>query len=82
MENRFRGKGLLDTKDSFKRGVFWLIDGGLLTVPFKEGATEGVAKSVKNYNHKLLWDYVKPAKCDKAFAFVLRHLVTHLRTSF
>ena len=50
-----------------KRGVFWLIDDELLAVPFEEGAVHGVAKSGKNYNHRLLWDYVKPPKCNKPF---------------
>lgn len=55
-----------------KRGVFWLIDGELLAVPFDENATLGIAKSGDNYNHRLLWDYVKPKKCNKSFDYYPR----------
>ncbi len=57
---------------NYKRGVFWLIDGELLTVPFDENATFGIAKSGDNYNHRLLWDHVKPKKCNKAFDYYPR----------
>lgn len=47
-----------------KKGVFWLIDGGLLAIPYAETSNSGIAKSVDNNNHRLLWDYVKPGKCN------------------
>ena len=34
--------------ENYKRGVFWLIDGELLAVPFDENATFGIAKSGDN----------------------------------
>ena len=54
------------------RGVFWLIDGELLAVPYDGNATEGIAKSGDNYNHRLLWEHVKPAKCNKDFDYYPR----------
>ena len=48
-----------------KRGVFWIVDGKLLAFPFDETAIDGVAKSGATYNHKLLWEHLKP--CNKPF---------------
>ena len=53
-------------------GVFWLIGGELLAIPFVAGATEGLAKSGSNYNHRLLWESVRPAGCNKAFDYFPR----------
>ncbi len=58
--------------ETSKRGVFWLIDGELLVCLYDENATEGVSKSGDNYNHRLLWDYVKPRKCGKPFDYYPR----------
>lgn len=58
--------------ETSKRGVFWLIDGELLVCPYDENATEGVSKSGDNYNHRLLWDHVKPRKCNKPFDYYPR----------
>ena len=49
------------------KGVFWLIDGELLAVPFLADAPEGLSKSGTNYNHKLLWESVRPEGCREAF---------------
>ena len=49
-----------------KRGVFWLIGTELLVCIFEEGASVGISKSGDNYNHQLLWDHVKPRKCNKS----------------
>lgn len=43
-----------------KRGVFWIVEGKLFTFPFDENVTEGVAKSGNTFNHKLLWEHIKP----------------------
>ena len=48
-----------------KRGVFWIVEGKLLAFPFDEMAAVGVAKAGGTYNHKLLWEQVKP--CNKPF---------------
>ena len=53
-----------------KRGVFWIVDGELIAYPFDENATEGVAKSGNTFNHKLLWEHIKP--CNKAFDYYPR----------
>lgn len=41
-------------KAETKRGVFRLIDGGLLCFPFGESAEYGIAKSGRTYNHTCL----------------------------
>lgn len=58
-----------------KRGVFWIVDGKLLAFPFDESATEGVAKSGNTFNHKLLWEYIKP--CNKPFDYYPRGRVDY-----
>ena len=55
-----------------KRGVFWLIDDEILAVPYEDGAEVGIAKSGKNYNHRRLWEYVRPKKCKKPFDYYPR----------
>ena len=55
-----------------KRGVFWLIDDEILAVTYEDNAEVGIAKSGNNYNHRLLWDYVKPRKCGKPFDYYPR----------
>ena len=54
------------------RGVFWLIEGELLICPYDGNVKVGVAKSGENYNHRLLWDHVKPPKCGKSFDYYPR----------
>lgn len=68
----------LDELDSLyipKRGVFWIIDGELIAYPFDEKATDGVAKSGNTYNHKLLWEHIKP--CNKPFDYYPRGRVDY-----
>ncbi len=51
-----------------KKGVFWLLEENtLLARPYEEGDVIGLSKSGDNYNHKLLWEHVKPRGCNKAF---------------
>ena len=54
------------------RGVFWVVNGKLLAFPFREGAQLGVAKSGNTYNHRLLWEHVKPQGCKKPFNYYPR----------
>lgn len=54
------------------RGVFWVVDGKLFAFPFREGAQLGVAKSGNTYNHRLLWEHVKPHGCKKPFDYYPR----------
>jgi hypothetical protein len=65
-------KNSLSVTKQSKRGVFWIVDGQLLAFPFKEGATEGVAKSGDTYNHLLLWPSVRPKGCGKPFDYYPR----------
>lgn len=59
------------------RGVFWIVEGELKAYLFKEGAQVGVAKSGKTFNHKLLWEHVRPAKCNRAFDYYPRGRVDY-----
>ena len=60
------------------RGVFWCIDDDgdfgmvLLAKTFEHGETVGVSKSGDNYNHKLLWDEIKPKGCNKPYDYYPR----------
>lgn len=45
-----------------RRGVFWLIGDTLLAFPFDGSITKGIAKSGNTYNHRLLWEAVRPDK--------------------
>ena len=58
--------------DDQKKGVFWLIDDELLAVHFDEDAKYGLSKDGNNYNHRLLWEHVKPPKCNKGFDYYPR----------
>ena len=55
-----------------KRGVFWLIDGELCCYPFDGRITDGVAKSGNTYNHKKLWEHIRPKGCNMAFDYYPR----------
>lgn len=54
------------------RGVFWVVDGELLAFPFRSGVPYGVSKAGNTYNHRLLWDHVKPRGCRKPFDYYPR----------
>ena len=60
----------LQKQSDLKRGVFWIVEGKLLAFPFDESAQERIAKSGKTYNHKLLWEHIKP--CNKPFDYYPR----------
>lgn len=52
------------------RGVFWIVEDKLISYPFDETATVGIAKSGNTFNHKLLWEHIKP--CNKPFDYYPR----------
>ena len=54
------------------RGVFWVVDGELLAFPFYDGAESGVAKSGNTYNHKMLWNDIKPNGCKYPYNYYPR----------
>lgn len=43
-----------------KKGVFWLIDGEILAFPYDGKYPEGTAKSGDTYNHRKLWEHLRP----------------------
>ena len=49
-----------------KVGVFWIVDDELLAVTFDESVAKELANSSKLYDFRLLWDQVKPEKCNKS----------------
>ncbi len=60
-----------------KIGVFWVIDDdncgkALIAEVFREDAMIGISKSGNNYNHRLLWDYIKPHGCNKPYDYYPR----------
>ncbi|ADU21641.1 hypothetical protein [Ruminococcus albus] len=55
-----------------KKGVFWLINGELLTFPFDGKYPEGTAKSGDTYNHQKLWEIIRPKDCKKLFDYYPR----------
>lgn len=55
-----------------QKGVFWVIDNELHAFPFTGEFAEAIAKSGQNYNHKLLWEFVKPHGCNKPFDYYPR----------
>ena len=59
------------------RGVFWVIDDAdgddrLIFKMFEEGDNVGLSKSGHNYNHRLLWEHVRPRGCNKSFDYYPR----------
>lgn len=65
-------KRVIKSARELSRGVFWVIDDELLAFPFVEGDTIGVAKSGNTYNHKMLWDDIKPRGCNKPYNYYPR----------
>lgn len=59
------------------RGVFWIVEEELMAFPFDEKIIYGIAKSGKTYNHKLLWEYVRPKGCNKPFDYYPRGRVDY-----
>ncbi|MCL2663132.1 MAG: hypothetical protein FWE83_07360 [Oscillospiraceae bacterium] len=61
-----------DNPTSPARGVFWIIDGKVHAFPFTGEITEGISKSGNTYNHKKLWDNVRPKKCKHPYNYYPR----------
>ena len=59
------------------RGVFWIVEGKLLAVPYDEDAAEGLSKNGFNYNHRLLWPHVCPKGCRKRYDYYPRGRVEY-----
>ena len=55
------------------RGVFWVVDDQLLAFPFYDAYEgNGIAKAGNTFNHKKLWQDVKPAGCSKPYNYYPR----------
>jgi hypothetical protein len=56
------------------RGVFWDIDGSLLSCPFADGGAYpgAISKSGNTYNHERLWPFVRPNGCNLAYHYFPR----------
>ena len=59
------------------RGVFWIVDDKLLAFPFDGKYQEGISKSGKTYNHKKLWESIRPKGCNKPFDYYPRGRVDY-----
>lgn len=62
----------IEASKEMSRGVFWIVDDKLLSFPFYEGIDVGVAKSGNTYNHKNLWNEIKPKGFHKPFDYYPR----------
>ena len=58
--------------DKPSKGVFWLIDGNILAVPYNENFSYGLSRSGDTYVHKEIWEYVRPKGCKEAYNYYPR----------
>jgi len=66
-------KRLVTAAKEMSKGIFWVIDGELLSFPFYSNEhTGGVAKSGDTYNHKRLWDDIKPKGNEQTYNYYPR----------
>lgn len=54
------------------KGVFWLIEGNILAVPYNENFSYGVSRSGDTYVHKKIWEYVRPKGCRETYNYYPR----------
>ena len=54
------------------KGVFWIVEGRLLAIPFDYAHPHGLAKSGDIYVHKKIWGYVRPKGCKKTYNYYPR----------
>ena len=59
------------------RGVFWIVEGKLLAVPYDEEEAEGLSKNGFSYNHRLLWSRACPEGCRKRYDYYPRGRVEY-----
>ena len=58
-------------------GVFWIVEGKLLAVPYDEEEAEGLSKNGFSYNHRLLWPRACPEGCRKRYDYYPRGRVEY-----
>lgn len=54
------------------KGVFWVTDDELLAFPFDGSCPEGASRSGDTYNHKKLWEHIRPKGSSKSFDYYPR----------
>lgn len=66
-------KKVISSKE-LSRGVFWIIEDEVYSYPFyqEDSLQNGISKSGLTYNHKSLWDDVKPKNCNKPYNYYPR----------
>ena len=52
--------------------MFWLVNDEILAFPFDGKYPEGTAKSGDTYNHRKLWEHIRPKGAEKAFDYYPR----------
>ena len=72
MKKYIKSESILCMAKEQSRGIFWVIDDELLACQYTEDSLYGVAKSGNTYNHKKMWEYVKPRGCNKNFDYYPR----------
>lgn len=73
MKRIIKKSALIGMSKEPSRGVFWIVDGKVLSFPFYNDINSpGVAKSGLTYNHKNLWPDVKPKGCNKPYNYYPR----------
>ena len=52
--------------------MFWLVNDEILAFPFDGKYPEGTAKSGDTYNHRKLWEHIRPDGAEKSFDYYPR----------
>lgn len=66
-----------ENRKTHKCGVFWIVEGELMAVPYDEDAAEGLSKHGNNYNYRLLWPHVRPKGTNRQFDYYPRGRVEY-----
>lgn len=54
------------------KGVFWIIEGKILAIPYNKNFSYGVSRSGDTYVHKKIWNFVRPKGCKKTYNYYPR----------
>lgn len=72
MKRAIISKSAIASAEEPSRGVFWIVDDELLAFPYAGDDSVGIAKSGNTYNHKNLWNSIKPKGCNKPYNYYPR----------
>lgn len=72
MKRAIISKSAIASAEELSRGVFWIVDDELLAFPYAGDDSVGIAKSGNTYNHKNLWNSIKPKGCNKPYNYYPR----------